>query len=165
VTSSLPRRCSTAELRGLFFKSPKKLSGKRESNPRPLAWKANALPIELFPQNDLQTKSYGGRRIRTSVGRSPADLQSAPFGHSGISPKNSSRSSPRSWRRDLNPQPPDYKSGALPIELRQPKAIGSSRLRSPPRSRAIKQHQFDRLGTRTPTHHRSAASGMYRGGS
>ena len=25
-----------------------------------------------------------------------------------------------SWRWDLNPQPPDYKSGALPIELRQP---------------------------------------------
>ena len=24
-----------------------------------------------------------------------------------------------SWRWDLNPQPPDYKSGALPIELRQ----------------------------------------------
>ncbi len=27
-----------------------------------------------------------------------------------------------SWRRDLNPRPPDYKSGALPAELRQPKA-------------------------------------------
>src|ERR1700679_3187742 len=26
-----------------------------------------------------------------------------------------------SWRRDLNPRPPDYKSGALPAELRQPK--------------------------------------------
>ena len=25
-----------------------------------------------------------------------------------------------SWRRDLNPQPADYKSAALPIELRQP---------------------------------------------
>ena len=24
-----------------------------------------------------------------------------------------------SWRRDLNPQPADYKSAALPIELRQ----------------------------------------------
>ena len=24
-----------------------------------------------------------------------------------------------SWRRDLNPRPPDYKSGALPTELRQ----------------------------------------------
>ena len=25
----------------------------------------------------------------------------------------------QSWRRDLNPQPADYKSAALPIELRQ----------------------------------------------
>ena len=52
MTSSLPRRCSTPELRGLLVlkKSPK-LSGKRGSNPRPLAWKANALPIELFPLN------------------------------------------------------------------------------------------------------------------
>lgn len=23
------------------------------------------------------------------------------------------------WRKDLNPQPPDYKSGALPVELHQ----------------------------------------------
>ena len=28
----------------------KKWSGKRGSNPRPLAWEANALPPELFPQ-------------------------------------------------------------------------------------------------------------------
>jgi hypothetical protein len=26
-----------------------------------------------------------------------------------------------SWRRDLNPRPSDYKSDALPAELRQPK--------------------------------------------
>src|SRR5215813_1384336 len=26
-----------------------------------------------------------------------------------------------SWRRDLNPRPADYKSAALPTELRQPK--------------------------------------------
>ena len=25
-------------------------SGKRDSNPRPSAWEANALPTELFPQ-------------------------------------------------------------------------------------------------------------------
>jgi hypothetical protein len=28
----------------------KKMSGKRDSNPRPSAWKANALSTELFPQ-------------------------------------------------------------------------------------------------------------------
>ncbi len=43
----------------------------------------------------------------------PTDLQSVPFGHSGTPPF-------WSWRRDLNPQPADYKSAALPIELRQP---------------------------------------------
>ena len=26
------------------------MSGKRDSDPRPLAWEANALPTELFPQ-------------------------------------------------------------------------------------------------------------------
>lgn len=30
--------------------SNEKWSGKRGSNPRPLAWEANALPPELFPQ-------------------------------------------------------------------------------------------------------------------
>ncbi len=46
-----------------------------------------------------------------------ADLQSAPFGHSGTPPDTPASGS---WRWDSNPQPPDYKSGALPIELRQP---------------------------------------------
>jgi hypothetical protein len=31
-----------------------------------------------------------------------------------------------SWRRDLNPRPPDYKSGALPAELRQPTLANST---------------------------------------
>ena len=43
----------------------------------------------------------------------PADLQSAPFSHSGTHPYL------WSWREDLNPQPADYKSAALPIELHQ----------------------------------------------
>ena len=29
-----------------------------------------------------------------------------------------------SWRRDLNPRPSDYKSDALPTELRQPSGAG-----------------------------------------
>ena len=54
--------------------------------------------------------------------RSAADLQSAPFGHSGTYPQfpAANRSERWSWRWDLNPQPADYKSAALPIELRQP---------------------------------------------
>ena len=47
---------------------------------------------------------------------SPSDLQSDPFGRSGTSPDNKKSDS---WREDLNPQQADYKSAALPIELRQ----------------------------------------------
>ena len=43
MTSSLPRKRSTPELHW------RSLSGRRGSNPRPLAWKANALPTELLP--------------------------------------------------------------------------------------------------------------------
>ena len=46
MTSSLPRKRSTPELhRQLII-----LSGRRDSNSRPLAWKANALSTELLPQ-------------------------------------------------------------------------------------------------------------------
>ena len=79
TTSSLPRKCSTTELQqqthllilwycdleirvqpaGLYSnpqisKSQHRqmhLSGRRGSNPRPIAWKAIALPTELLPQN------------------------------------------------------------------------------------------------------------------
>ena len=53
LTPSLPWKCSTPELhwhskRG--HKSKKnKMSGRRDSNPRPSAWKADALPTELLP--------------------------------------------------------------------------------------------------------------------
>ena len=33
-------------------------SGKRDSNPRPSAWEADALPTELFPQNVSQKLSF-----------------------------------------------------------------------------------------------------------
>lgn len=32
------------------------MSGKRDSNPRPLAWEANALPTELLPLADIKIK-------------------------------------------------------------------------------------------------------------
>lgn len=70
VTSSLPRKRSTSELHRLlnhldtlssFYFN---LSGKRGSNPQHSAWKADTLPIELFPHNK------GGRsRIRTCEGK------------------------------------------------------------------------------------------------
>src|SRR5436190_10185839 len=112
VTPSLPRTCSTPELRGLLF--PCDWSGRRDSNPRPTAWKAVTLPTELLPP-------FGGEwRIRTSVGRGPADLQSAAFDRSANSPESDHPRRPLwSWRRDSNPRPADYKSAALPTELCQ----------------------------------------------
>ena len=56
------------------------LSGKRGSNPRPPAWKASALSTELFPQYLWAVMDSNHRR------RKPAELQSAPFGHSGNCP-------------------------------------------------------------------------------
>ena len=48
------------------------------------------------------------------------DLQSAPFGRSGIPPYSVAVGKSRwSWWTDLNPRPADYKSAALPAELHQ----------------------------------------------
>jgi hypothetical protein len=40
-----------------WLRRQKKWSGKRGSNPRQLAWKANALPTELFPPISRITKT------------------------------------------------------------------------------------------------------------
>ena len=73
MTSSLPRKCSTTELH-------RRKSGRRGSNPRPIAWKAIALPTELLPL----TKCHHAAFIWSEVWGSnpswqllPADLQSA----------------------------------------------------------------------------------------
>ena len=58
VTSSLPRKRSTPELHR------QKVSGRRNSNPRPSAWKADALPTELLPLVAFR----GEGRIRTYEG-------------------------------------------------------------------------------------------------
>ena len=53
----------------------------------------------------------------------PSDLQSDPFDRSGTPPDVLGELvvvSLGSWRWDSNPQPADYKSAALPIELNQP---------------------------------------------
>lgn len=54
--------------------------------------------------------------------RKATDLQSAPFDRSGTPPDTSICDyveSNWSWQTDLNPRPADYKSAALPTELRQ----------------------------------------------
>ena len=78
VTSSLPRKRSTTELLrlivlltlsfeylsskrgGLFSRIPLVLSGRRGSNPPPIAWKAIALPNELLPLLCLVLVGEGG---------------------------------------------------------------------------------------------------------
>jgi hypothetical protein len=86
-------------------------SGRRDSNPRQPAWKAGALPTELHPQGhvfrcqervrdrvdevwlvrlDLYQQSYPQRWTEKDSNlrrHKPADLQSAPFGRSGIRPE------------------------------------------------------------------------------
>ena len=75
TTSSLPRKRSTPELHWRSW------SGRRGSNPRPSAWKADALPTELLPQfpsekiffkrkaRSVFYRAFGGRRwIRTTEG-------------------------------------------------------------------------------------------------
>ena len=51
MTPSLPWKCSTTELSGQVLLSFK-WSGRRDSNPQPSAWKADALPIELLPHRN-----------------------------------------------------------------------------------------------------------------
>ena len=109
----------------------KRWSGERVSNPQPSAWKADALPIELPPHSTnikhliLACASYhhfgGEGRIRTFEGVSRQIYSLLPLAARAPLRENDSTRNPSwSWRWDLNPQPADYKSAALPIELRQP---------------------------------------------
>jgi hypothetical protein len=86
-------------------------SGRRDSNSRHSAWKAEALPTELLPH---RPEWWWGEDLNLRR-RMPTDLQSVPFGHSGTPPSDNT---PWSQRRDSNPRPTDYKSVALPPELR-----------------------------------------------
>jgi hypothetical protein len=63
VTSSLPRKRSTPELRRLGKRplGSSISSGRRGSNPRPAAWKAAALPTELLPLYSLQGSQLAGQ--------------------------------------------------------------------------------------------------------
>ena len=54
---------------------------------------------------------YGGERWIRTIEPEGTDLQSAAFSHFATSPKKWCRN------QDLNPEPTDYKSVALPIEL------------------------------------------------
>ena len=67
MTSSLPRMRSTTELRRRLRNrvAAKIWSGRRDSNPQHLAWKASALPLRYArPESDNQT---GRRRETTTI--------------------------------------------------------------------------------------------------
>jgi hypothetical protein len=82
--------------------------------------------------------------------REPADLQSAPVGRLGTPPRLIRRMpASLSWqsrRRDLNSQPADYKSAALPIELRRHTAVLRQTRRIRDRVGSVKPLCSARLG-------------------
>ena len=71
---------------------------------------SKVLETSILPLNYVPIYDGGGGQIRTAEPEG-ADLQSAAFSHFATPPLR--------WCRpeDLNPQPTDYKSVALPIEL------------------------------------------------
>ena len=85
-------------------------SGKRDSNPRPSAWKADALAAELFPHRWLQAIRWWRGKDSNLRRHKPADLQSAPFGRSGTPPQRL----PRPGARDQAAQLPAGRQGPGP---------------------------------------------------
>ena len=132
VTPSLPRKCSTTELRRL-------LSGRRGSNPLPKAWKAFALPNELLPQlvgeGGLEPPNSSEDRftvccncryatpptyLNTYFNCEPAEGFGPPTPRLQITCSTAelcrqSCQDSVSRQRDLDPRPRDYKSRALPL--------------------------------------------------
>ena len=88
-TSSLPRMRSTTELKQhclLLRRGRSLLSERRDSNPRPPAWKASALSTELLSRRVI-FRGVGADGFEPPKSKT-ADLQSAPFGHSGTHPSS-----------------------------------------------------------------------------
>jgi hypothetical protein len=92
---------------------PPKWSGRRDSNPRPRAWKARALPTELLPHSAGHAKIGGEGRIRTSEGISRQIYSLLPLATREPLQANLPIG-PSRWR-ESNSQPTDYKSVALPL--------------------------------------------------
>lgn len=100
-------------------------SGRRGSNSRHSAWKADALPTELLPLvwagkdsnlRRLSQQIYSLPPLATWV---PAPKSNRFYENPVLLCTHSFKFKSKSWRRDLNPRPADYKSAALPAELRQ----------------------------------------------
>ena len=135
VTSSLPRMRSTSWATAAFYfeawgfpLAPLRfycLSGRRGSNPPPIAWKAIALPNELLPLLCRLVGKSGLEPLNSEEDRftvccnchyATSPLLSRCFPE-GITWSFSSR-----WR-DSNPRQADYKSATLPTELHRLSSI------------------------------------------
>ena len=97
-------------------------SGRRDSNPRPTAWKAVTLPLS-YSRAPAWGGSGGGGWIRTTVGLCPTDLQSVAFDRSATPPATS----PWSRHPDSNRGPTAYKAVALPLSYAGPRLRGAWR--------------------------------------
>ncbi len=73
---------------------PGRWSGKRDSNPRPSAWKADALATELFPLKPFSHNEMVEGGGFEPPKASPTDLQSVPFDRSGTPPRLRGRDRP-----------------------------------------------------------------------
>ena len=137
MTPSLPWKCSTTELR-----RPKPAcacwSGRRDSNPRPSAWKADALPSELLPLRYVirysgregaptgapSHKAVEGKRVWAGEDSNLRTLREQIYSLPPLTTRQPARYCRRtrsekvlsktpvrmkSWRRDSNPQPAHYK--------------------------------------------------------
>ena len=72
-----------AEVLPLNYIRRKSWSGRRDSNSRPSPWQGDALPLSHFRIKILLVEGGGFEPPKAQL----TDLQSAPFGHSGI-PRN-----------------------------------------------------------------------------
>src|SRR5262245_46862320 len=95
-------------------------SGKRDSNPRPSAWKAYALATELFPPRFVTWGDRTHPRGRPALTSMPKEwwgkdsnlrrLSRQIYSLLPLTAREPHRDDVTwSWRRDSNPQPPHYK--------------------------------------------------------
>ncbi len=67
-------------------RSGKRWSGKRDSNPRPSAWKADALPLSYSRSSRWKGREWWWGKDSNLRRLKPTDLQSVPFDRSGTPP-------------------------------------------------------------------------------
>ncbi len=92
-----------------------KLAGAAGIEPTPKVLETFVLPLNYAPMKMVEADGFEPpNSMRT-------DLQSAAFGHFAKPPYSIACCLMKQWcrREDLNPQPTDYKSVALPIELQR----------------------------------------------